>query len=429
MKNTFLIILLIFFASQNIKSQNNEYARKIIKTLSSEKYQGRGYDENGNNLAAKFLAKEFKKLKLNKFEKSYIQKFILNTNSLNGNMLVIVDNDTLIPGNDFTVKGYSCSISGKYKVVVLDKKILNNKIEYKKIVKKNYSDKIILIDTFGFNNDKKVLKNKYSFMTMFNSKFLNAKAIIEISEKTQAFVPAQQQKASTNIVINRNNFNNYPDSITIEVDAKQLYDVKTQNIIGFIKGKTDSFIVFSAHYDHIGKMGENIYFPGANDNASGVAMVLSLAKYYSQLKEPPKHSIVFMLFSGEELGLLGSKYYTENPIFPLSKIKFLFNLDMVGSGDKGIQIVNSTVFKNEYNILKTINDDKKYLPQLKLRGAAANSDHYFFYAKGVKSFFIYTLGEYKEYHNIYDTAENLPLNKFNELMNLLIDFEKYTLNN
>lgn len=153
-------------------------------------------------------------------------------------------------------------------------------------------------------------------------------------------------------------------------------------------------------------------------------MVLALAKYFSKREYTSKYSIAFIFFSGEELGLLGSKYYTENPLFELSKIKYLFNLDMVGSGDKGIQIVNSSLYLDVYEILNTINSEKNYLPQIKRRGAAANSDHYFFHAKGVKSFFIYTLGEYKEYHNVYDNSENLPLNKFVELMNLLIDFEQ-----
>jgi len=95
---------------------------------------------------------------------------------------------------------------------------------------------------------------------------------------------------------------------------------------------------------------------------------------------------------------------------------------MVGSGDKGIQIVNSTVFKKEFALIDNINSEKKYLPQIKKRGAAANSDHYFFYEKGVKSFFIYTLGEYKEYHNINDKAENLPLSEYEDLFRLLTEF-------
>ncbi|MCF6184206.1 MAG: M20/M25/M40 family metallo-hydrolase, partial [Bacteroidales bacterium] len=204
-------------------------------------------------------------------------------------------------------------------------------------------------------------------------------------------------------------------------DSKYYSRLETKNIIAYVKGKTDTSIVFSAHYDHLGTMGKTVFFPGANDDGSGVAMLLNLAKYFSKQKKP-KYNIVFMFFSGEELGLLGSRYYTQHPIFPLSKIKFLINLDMVGSGDKGITVVNGTVFKDRFNKLVEINDTKNYLPEIKIRGKAANSDHYFFFEEGVPSFFIYTLGKYKEYHNIFDTPERLPLSKFEELMNLLIDF-------
>jgi Zn-dependent M28 family amino/carboxypeptidase len=118
-----------------------------------------------------------------------------------------------------------------------------------------------------------------------------------------------------------------------------------------IKGEVDTFIVLTAHLDHLGTMGKNVFFPGAHDNASGCAMVLNLAKYYSMRKCKPHYGLVFMFFSGEELGLLGSRFYTEHPLFPLSKIKFLINLDLMGSGDEGVQIVNSTIYKKQYNII------------------------------------------------------------------------------
>jgi Zn-dependent M28 family amino/carboxypeptidase len=126
--------------------------------------------------------------------------------------------------------------------------------------------------------------------------------------------------------------------LSIDVDNEYFKEYRTKNIAAFLQGETDSFIVFSAHYDHLGEMGKGIYFPGANDNASGVALVLNLVKHFAKNKKKLKYSIAFLFFSGEELGLLGAKYYANNPLFPLSKIKFLVNLDMVGSGDKGIQL-------------------------------------------------------------------------------------------
>ena len=166
-------------------------------------------------------------------------------------------------------------------------------------------------------------------------------------------------------------------------------------------------------------MGEAI-FPGANDNASGVAMLLSLANYFSD--KSPKYNLVFMAFGAEEAGILGSKYYVENPLFPLQDIKFVLNLDIMGTGDEGITVVNGTQHKKQFKLLSDINKKHKYLPKIKIRGRAANSDHYWFSQLGIPSFFIYTMGGIKAYHDIYDRAETLPMSEFNDLYHLLIEF-------
>ena len=182
----------------------------------------------------------------------------------------------------------------------------------------------------------------------------------------------------------------------------------------------DSFIFITAHYDHLGGMGKDTYFPGANDNASGDALLLSLAKYYAA--HPAKYSIGFILFAGEEAGLVGSKYYTENPIVPLKQIRFLINTDLAGTGDEGITVVNATEFPNEFALMNKINDEYKYLVKINPRGKAANSDHYFFTEKGVPAFFFYTLGGIKAYHDVFDKASTLPLNEQDHLDSLLIKF-------
>ena len=108
-------------------------------------------------------------------------------------------------------------------------------------------------------------------------------------------------------------------------------------------------------------------FPGANDNASGIAMLLSLARYYSSHQDSLRYSIAFMAFSGEEMSLLGSKYYTEHPLFPLANIRFLVNMDIMGTGDEGITVVNGTIYKPAFNDLVKIND---HIHLLKLVKAA-----------------------------------------------------------
>jgi Zn-dependent M28 family amino/carboxypeptidase len=178
--------------------------------------------------------------------------------------------------------------------------------------------------------------------------------------------------------------------------------------------------MFSAHYDHLGRMGKDTYFPGANDNASGCSMLLYLADYFKN--HPSKYNLVFIAFAGEEAGLIGSNYYVQNPLFPLKDIRFLVNLDIMGSGEEGITAVNATLFPKEFELLTRINKKKKYLKAIKSRGPAANSDHYFFTEAGVPAFFIYTMGSNKNYHDVFDKYENLTFSAFENIGNLIIDF-------
>lgn len=167
-------------------------------------------------------------------------------------------------------------------------------------------------------------------------------------------------------------------------------------------------------------MGKRIYFPGGNDNASGTAMLAYLASHFK--KYASNFNLVFIAFAGEEVGLLGSEYFVSNPLINLKDIRFLINLDIMGSGEEGITAVNGTLFEKEFLLLQKINKKQKALPIIKKRGPAANSDHFYFTQAGVPAFFIYTMGPNKNYHDINDTYENLTFEAFEKMGRLLIEF-------
>lgn len=194
--------------------------------------------------------------------------------------------------------------------------------------------------------------------------------------------------------------------------------------MGYVPGTTnaDSFIVFTAHYDHLGRMGKEALFAGANDNASGTAMIMDLAQHYVKPENRTGKSILFIAFGAEEAGLVGSKYFSENPELPLEKIRFLLNLDLMGNGDEGVMVVNGTAHEQEFNLLDSINTSQKLLSTVGKRGPAANSDHHWFSQRGVPAFFLYTMGGSKAYHDIYDVAENLPLTEYEDVKRLLMEF-------
>jgi hypothetical protein len=196
---------------------------------------------------------------------------------------------------------------------------------------------------------------------------------------------------------------------------------QTENIIGTLPGTEvpDSFLVVSAHYDHLGKIGD-AYFPGANDNASGVAMLLAMARYFSYPANRLRYSLVFIAFGAEEVGLVGSQYFVEkDPWIPLNRMRFLLNLDLMGNGVEGITAVGGRDFPLEFKYLQHLNDSLHAVPLVKSRANAPNSDHYYFLESGVPGFFVYTLGGPPHYHDVKDTPQALQLSNYGGLLKLM----------
>lgn len=376
----FFYTILLFFLSNIFYCQDTTYARLVIKKLCSKELLGRGYVNNGVNKAASFIVNELKTIGVCKFGKSYAQNYEFPVNTFPGNMSVLLYGKAIVAGKHYLIEPSAKSVKMKLQ----------------------------LIKTDSVTYQAKVGETVFPLIVKLKKK-LTYSVATELSDNTV-------------IELLKDSFPNHLKTIDVNFENKFIQHFKNQNLIGYVKGyqHPDSFIVYTAHYDHLGAMGKETYFPGANDNASGVSVLLNLARYYK--KNPSKYSIAFIFFSGEEAGLLGSKYYSEHPIFPLSKIKFLTNLDLLGTGDDGIMVVNATVFKDQFQKLNQINLDKNYVKQIKQRGKAANSDHYWFTEKGVPSFFIYTMGGIQAYHDIYDMEQTLPLTKYLEVYKLLIEF-------
>lgn len=377
-KSYLLLISLMNFFTINSYAQTSTYSRKIVDTLSSNYFWGRGYTNDGLKKAANFLANQLDTIGVNPMKKkSWFQEYSFSVNTFPSNMNVSINGLKLNAGKDFIVDASSKGIVSKGKLI----KISNDE----------------------FINEKKNIRIK-----------LMNKLTMSVSQSVDA---------TTDIFINKNNIDtNLIEFYDIDVSNKFVKNFSAVNICGIVKGTTkpDSLIIITAHYDHLGGLGNETFFPGANDNASGVSLLLSLAKYY--VKNPQQYSIGFILFSGEEAGLLGSKYFTENPLINLSKIRFLINTDLAGTGVDGVTIVNATEFTSEFDIIKKINDENNYFKIIKSRGKAANSDHYFFTEKGVPSFFLYTLGGIKAYHDVDDVAITLPLDNINNLEGLIKKF-------
>lgn len=418
--------------------QDKVYARKIVDTLASPTMHGRGYVSNGDVLAANYISNEYKSFGLTSFEKtgSYFQEFAFPVNTFPGRVEMTFHyqdgtKEKCEPGDKFMVRSSSPSIKGHFKVVRLDSSIAHSRTKWDAFTATDHKKVFVLVDTAGVK-DKQELQR----MTNFVRYPVNVKGIllptklehIEGSDNCSKLPPWDFSMVQSTVpVIEIDPTLARATEIDVRIGAKFLKSYTSRNVIGYIQGseQPDSFIVYTAHYDHLGQMGKTVYFPGANDNASGIAMLLNLAKYYSMPEHKPKYSIAFMAFSAEEVGLIGSNYYTQHPLFPLARIRFLINMDILGTGDEGITVVNATLYNREFVKLKAINDTNHYLPLVKPRGKAAISDHHFFTEKGVPCFYMYTLGGIKAYHDTCDRRETLPLTEFDDLFRLIRDFSDW----
>jgi hypothetical protein len=192
----------------------------------------------------------------------------------------------------------------------------------------------------------------------------------------------------------------------IAIDAPQM---SSNNVVGYLDNQAEYTIVIGAHYDHLGLGHDhNSLDPeptgkihnGADDNASGTAGVIELARYYAQNQEKEKHNFLFICFSGEELGLIGSKRYTENPSIDLTKVSFMINMDMIGrlSPEKGLVIGGVGTAPDFVPTIATVPFEYK----IKQDSAGVGpSDHTSFYLKNIPVLFLFT-GQHSDYHKPTD---------------------------
>jgi len=412
-------------------AQDSTYARGLINKLCSDEFSGRGYVDDGTNKASSFIADEFKKNGLQPIEDSFFQNLSTSVNTFPHNVDVWINKKKLKPGNDFIINACCPSVTGEFKTYRLDKADLVDGESFNAAVKKA-KGKMIVIDGSDLDRkDKKgnqQLNEAYHFLTHYNRSL--ARGVVVIRKKltwtgSNKVCPYPGIEILDSMVVQEK-----IKTIRIFVENEFVDEFQIRNVIGHIKGSIwpDSFLVFTAHYDHLGKMGDSALFTGANDNASGTAMLMDLARHFSLPENNPKMSMAFIAFAGEEMGLLGSTYFTENPLFPLDKIGFLINMDIMGTGDEGITVVNGKVFKDHFDQLVHLNDSLALVPEVKIRGEACNSDHCPFYKKEVPSFFIYTRGGIQAYHDVYDRPETLPLTEYNHLFKLIKSFSGYLQN-
>jgi len=235
--------------------------------------------------------------------------------------------------------------------------------------------------------------------------------------------------------------------IRIDINVNRKTEpVEAKNVIGVVEGSDpvlkNDYVVFMAHYDHLGIDTSGNVFNGADDNGSGTVILLEVAEAFASLEHKPKRSIVFLWVTAEEVGMLGSKYYIENPVFAVEKTVACINIDMAGrvfeprdsvwnKSEKKVKDFDGlyTLANDAWSDLKEINSTTcktlGLIPDYSLPASFLHSsDHFSFHSHGVP-ILNYATGYHADYHKVTDEISKINFDKMKRVADLcfLVGFE------
>jgi hypothetical protein len=457
-----------------------------LSILASDEFEGRETGEAGNEMAAEYIALQFQRMGLPPVvDDGYFQDVYFNKTSWKENKLIVNGNEYkhLWDYLGFATVNDGMPDFSEDEVVFLGYGIDDEK--YSDYENRDLQGKIIMI-----NEGEPLKKDSISYITgtaetsdwsrsiwkkLETAQSKGVKMVFVISEdlksflnKNRRFLVSPSLRLGDGKISNRKYANHLyiSSSIAKEIISKKAKKIKRwrkknrkkaktkaivmpvdlqgtfeknidliagHNVLGYIEGtdKKDEIVVVSAHYDHLGKRGNDVY-NGADDNASGTSTVLEIAEALAKAKKQgkgPRRSVLCLLVTGEEKGLLGSEYYAENPVFPLENTMVDVNVDMVGRTDKRygdnsnyIYVIGSDRLSAD---LHTINEevnqnytqltlDYKYNDEKDPNRYYFRSDHYNFAKNGIPSIFFFS-GVHEDYHMITDTVEKIMFPKMEKV--------------
>jgi hypothetical protein len=382
-----------------LAAQDTVWARKFIEQLCSRKLAGRGYVQDGALKAAALLEAELRKAGVQAWNGTYRHDFFISVNTI-PELAVQCGGRRLKPGIDVLADAASPSWKGS---LFLRKWSWADTLFYPRGPWRSLGTVPAVPEAMLshpiWGKRISALRAQHPVPVWVN-----------LVPRLPAWGVASEPDPRVVLWLREDRVQH---DIRLELNIKNQYRPSQlcRNVLAYIPGtrQPDSLLVLTAHYDHLGRMGKAV-FPGANDNASGVAMVLDLARDLA--KKPLPYSVVVVFFAAEEAGLLGSAAMIRDRILPLNRIRFLINMDLMGTGEQGMTVVNASVFSREFNFLDSLNRHYCLLPAIQKRGKAANSDHYFFTEAGVPSFFGYLAGPRPAYHSVDDVMETLTLHGY-----------------
>lgn len=464
-KSNFLKIPLLLVMAVGVVAQQPERIQQHVKYLSSDALEGRRTGTKGATEAARYIASEFLKLGLKpvaktasqkRSESRYLQSFpyVASVSLGKGNRFLFSHRATAespvaieLAGSDWLPLGFSGSAKVEGGVVFVGYGIAASELNHNDYANANATGKIAIAlqgTPDGANPHGQFIRYENVRWKAVAAKNAGAKGLIVIAREADfkddrlaklAYDNMEGDAGLPVIVISRaaadrllktsgvslseleqspaSRALNGEISLTTDVVRNEVADY---NVIGMLEGADpllkNEVIIVGAHYDHLGRGGEGSLAPnsgdihhGADDNASGTAGVLELARLFTAQKPKPKRTILFMAFGGEEEGLLGSSYYVNHPLLPLANTVAMINMDMIGRMKDRRLVIGGVGTAKEWRDIMAADADKSFQLTLNEDGFGP-SDHSSFYAKQVPVLFFWT-GTHNDYHKPSDTFEKI----------------------
>lgn len=429
--------------------------QSYVKALASDEFEGRAPGTRGGTLATTYVQRKFAEYGLDAFADApdYLQAFSVTTALKAGenNRLELRTKQTFRLGTDFAPLGYSAngkaesrqivfvgygistekyddykSVDVKGKIVVLMRyspdgenphsEFFERASIWKKLSTAREKGAIgALVFTGERNGEDKLLdlsRDKLAGdagIPAMNVTRRVAAKILMMKPETLAQI---QEKIDRTKQPNSFALNSF---VSMQTEVARV-KAETYNVVGYIPSatKSDEWIVVGAHYDHLGYGGpgsgslapdENKIHYGADDNASGTAGLLELARYFGQRRAALKRNLAFIAFGAEEMGLLGSSYFVNHPLFPLEKTIAMLNMDMIGRMKDSALAISGVGTAKEFEELCKAENAEGFKLKLSPDGFGP-SDHSSFYAKNIPVLFFFT-GNHPNYHKPTDTWEKI----------------------
>ncbi|MCX7984186.1 MAG: M28 family peptidase [Bacteroidetes bacterium] len=393
MKKRWIVTAIVVYQWTHLSAQwtfSLTEARTDIQVLTSPEYGGRGHYKNGARRAASYVERRFQVIGLQPVNGTYMQKFPLKVNRIIGKPFLAINGREFRLGIDFlphslTSSGFYCGSIKAFYVksgLLISEKGIN---DFATVTEQHCA---LLIDDDipeAIRNDTTVDVQRTLREVRIENAKKNIPRVVLVLQKNLHITSPHISMGVPLFSVRKTQLPPVVDSLVFHVVS--LFDtVESVNIVGLVRGTVypDSFLILCAHYDHHSGYNDSLYFPGANDNASGVALLLQLASTF--IHKPLAYSVLFIAFGGEEVGLVGSRYFIEHPLVQLSNIVSVFNFDMVASGDCSIEVGGEEDFSWEYAFFSSVNASSGV--QLNATKTSLGSNHYPFVQNGIRAFFL-----------------------------------------